>query len=126
MLQYFLIHSIRGSLGSLMMMSANLGILLAFVAGNYLPFEWVPRLFICLPIIFLLTVLFFPETPFYFMRTNREMVRIANDCLKYSKNCVQLYRNRIFRRPSNRWSSTGTFARTTIAIWWTLTAKWRS
>lgn len=75
---------IRGSLGSLMMMSANFGILLAFLAGDYLPFAWVPRLFICLPIIFLLSVLYFPETPFYFMRTNRELKAIAS---------LEFYRN---------------------------------
>lgn len=57
-----------------MMMSANLGILLAFVAGNCLRYEVVPRVFICLPVLFLLTVLYFPETPFFYMRTNRESV----------------------------------------------------
>lgn len=81
---YTLPTSIRGSLGSLMMMSANFGILLAFVAGDYLPFAWVPRLFVCVPIVFVLTVLWFPETPFYFMRTNRELKAIAS---------LEFYRN---------------------------------
>lgn len=78
------ISSVRGRLGSLMMMSANLGILLAFVAGNYLSYQLVPRLFIWLPIIFLLSVFFFPETPFYCMRRNRELKAIAS---------LEFYRN---------------------------------
>lgn len=67
-----------------MMMSANFGILLAFVAGNYLSYQMVPRLFIWLPIIFLLSVLFFPETPFYYMRRNRELKAIKS---------LEFYRN---------------------------------
>lgn len=61
-----------------MMMSANLGILLAFVAGDLLSFALVPRLFIAVPVLYLLTVPFFPETPFYCIRSNRETVSRFN------------------------------------------------
>lgn len=70
---------IRGTLGSLMMVSANLGILLAFTIGHYFPYTIVPRIFICLPIVFLLSLFMLPETPHYFMRTNREHVSFIVD-----------------------------------------------
>lgn len=74
---------VRGRLGSLMMVNANLGILLAFVAGCYLSYIWVARVFIIIPILFFLSLLFFPETPVYFMRTNRELVSMRHFPQKY-------------------------------------------
>lgn len=81
LIQHVFFVSIRGTLGSLMMVSANLGILLAFAVGHYLPYAIVPKVFICLPIVFLLSLFMFPETPHYFMRTNREHVSAGGSSL---------------------------------------------
>lgn len=56
------------------MMMANFGILISFIAGYYLSFEMIPRIFIFVPIIFLVSLLFFPDTPFFFMKSSRPEV----------------------------------------------------
>lgn len=60
-----IIHSIRGRLGSLLMLSCTTGILFSFVAGTYLSYLQVPKLFMGLPIIFIIVFIFLPETPQY-------------------------------------------------------------
>lgn len=69
-----LFHRIRGRLGSLLMLSVTIGILFGFVAGTYLTYFLVPKIFLPLPIIFFVAFFFFPETPQYFIaRKNFEV-----------------------------------------------------
>lgn len=59
---------IRGRLGSLLMLSVTIGILFGFIAGTYLQYFLVPKLFLPLPIVFFVLFIFFPETPQYFIQ----------------------------------------------------------
>ncbi|KAG4071943.1 hypothetical protein HA402_006104 [Bradysia odoriphaga] len=62
--------SIRGSLGSLMMVICCTGILLGYTAGAFISYQIIPYVFIALPIIFLTTFIFFPETPQFLLIKN--------------------------------------------------------
>lgn len=55
-------RSIRGALGSFIMVFVSLGILLSFVAGTYLPFVYVPYVFMFLPAVPVIALLFMPDT----------------------------------------------------------------
>ncbi|KAJ6649970.1 Facilitated trehalose transporter Tret1 [Pseudolycoriella hygida] len=63
-------HSIRGALGTLMMVICCTGILLGYTAGAFISYENIPYVFIVLPILFLGTFVFFPETPQYLLIKN--------------------------------------------------------
>lgn len=67
--------SVRGSLGSLLVLSANIGILIAFVAGNYVTYNISPIIHASLPILFFMAFWFFPESPQYLMKIGKEEVK---------------------------------------------------
>lgn len=69
-----------------MMVSANIGILLAFIGGYFLSYSLVPSVFIVIPIVFCFMIVFFPETPVYFMRTNREQVKLHSIIMIFVNN----------------------------------------
>lgn len=75
---------IRGKLGSLLVLSVNIGILLGFIAGHYLPFFTVPKCAMWFPVINFATLIFFPESPIHLLRKNK-----LNDAV----NALQIYRN---------------------------------
>ncbi|XP_055598372.1 facilitated trehalose transporter Tret1-like [Uranotaenia lowii] len=54
---------IRGTLGSLTSLHMNIGILISYVLGNYLPYFLIPKIALILPISFLILVSMLPETP---------------------------------------------------------------
>lgn len=66
--------SVRGSLGSLLILNCNAGILLAFILGNYLSYDTQAIILACLPILFFITFSFFPESPMYLMKSGKEEV----------------------------------------------------
>lgn len=61
-------YRIRGRLGSLLMLSVTIGILFGFIAGTYLTYYLVPKIFLPLPIVFFVLFIFFPETPQYYIK----------------------------------------------------------
>lgn len=50
------------------MLSVTIGILFGFIAGTYLTYYLVPKIFLPLPIVFFALFILFPETPQYFIQ----------------------------------------------------------
>lgn len=63
--------SVRGSLGSLLVLSCNIGTLIAFLLGDYLNYTIQPIVHVTLPIIFFISFAFFPESPQYLMQIGK-------------------------------------------------------
>ncbi|XP_055302945.1 facilitated trehalose transporter Tret1-like [Sitodiplosis mosellana] len=76
--------SIRGTLGSTMMLSGNTGTLLAFVLGNFCDFYTTPIVIIILTIIFAISFFFFPESPIFLFKQNR---------ISETKKSISFYQN---------------------------------
>lgn len=57
------VHRVRGSLGSLIVILCNTGVLISFIFGYYLDYFLIPYLLAIAPIIFFCTFIFLPETP---------------------------------------------------------------
>lgn len=55
--------SVRGRLGSILPLARNSGILIAYIAGALVGYEYRPFVFIFIPIIYLILVYFLPNTP---------------------------------------------------------------
>lgn len=79
--------SVRGSLGSLLVLSCNIGILIAFIAGNYLTYNISPIIHASLPILFFMAFVFFPESPQYLMKIGKEEV---NQSIMFENNVTAL------------------------------------
>lgn len=62
---------VRGSLGTLLVFSCNLGILIAFVVGHYVSYAVRPIVLIVFPSVFLLVFSQFPESPVYLLKRGR-------------------------------------------------------
>lgn len=73
---FYIYHfqSIRGRLGSLLMLSANAGFLFAFLAGYYLTYHQIPYVGIVISGIFSASFIFFHETPIFLLRHKKEEV----------------------------------------------------
>lgn len=67
--------NVRGSLGSLLVLSCNIGILIAFIIGNYLTYTIQLFIHASLPILFFVSFAFFPESPQYLMKIGKEEVK---------------------------------------------------
>lgn len=67
-------NSVRGRLGSLLMLCANSGFLFGFLAGYYLTYFTIPYFGIILSIVYLVSFTFFPETPSFLLRCKKEEV----------------------------------------------------
>lgn len=75
---------IRGSLGSCLVLSCNIGLLLAFVLGNYLDYYIIPYVYLSLPLLFLVAFAFLPESPPYLLKSRKE--KEAEKALRYFRN----------------------------------------
>ncbi|EAT41204.1 AAEL007139-PA [Aedes aegypti] len=62
---------LRGMLGSVLVISLNVGILLGFVLGNSLSYFTVPIVMLVAPILFVVSTCFLPETPYCLLKQNR-------------------------------------------------------
>lgn len=62
---------IRGSLGSVVQVTCNFGILIGFLWGAYLNYYLVAYLSLLFPIIFLISFIIVPETPSYLISKNK-------------------------------------------------------
>jgi hypothetical protein len=96
-------NRIRGQLGSLFILIHNLGILLAFVAGNYLSYKLVGAMMITLPVLFFVSFLFLPETPQYLLKQRKVKVNEKNKInsfFKFQVTIVILGSRKIIEVPS--------------------------
>jgi len=63
--------SIRGMLASILIVSVNVGILVAYILGGIMSFRALPVAVIALILLYLITFVFMPESPLYLVRRNR-------------------------------------------------------
>ncbi|KAG8037751.1 hypothetical protein G9C98_005962 [Cotesia typhae] len=76
--------SIRGQLGSLMVFSVNIGILLGFILGAVLSYQLFAIVALIVPLVFLGSFVFVPDTPVYLVR--KERIDDAIKSLMWLKN----------------------------------------
>ncbi|XP_031623073.1 facilitated trehalose transporter Tret1-like [Contarinia nasturtii] len=76
---------VRGFLGSTLVFSCNIGVLLAFVFGNYFSFYMTPKFVILLTILFGFSFFFFPETPLMAI-TKRNDLSEAERSIRFYQN----------------------------------------
>lgn len=63
--------SVRGLLGSVLPVSLNIGILLAYILGGMISLRDFAIANLTLPVLYLVTFIFLPESPIYLVRQNR-------------------------------------------------------
>lgn len=61
----------RGSLGSLLTISINIGMLLGFMIGSYIPYTYQPIVALSVPIFFNVLFFRFPNTPQFLLKTGQ-------------------------------------------------------
>lgn len=69
--------SVRGRLGSILPLARNSGILIAFIAGALIKYEYRPYVFIFIPIVYLIWVYFLPNTPQFYLKNGNFQVSIS-------------------------------------------------
>lgn len=62
---------VRGTLGAMLVLTANFGGLLAFTFGDYCQYEFTPICVISITLVFLCAFYFFPETPTVLQKQNQ-------------------------------------------------------
>ncbi|KAJ6645536.1 Facilitated trehalose transporter Tret1, partial [Pseudolycoriella hygida] len=65
-------NKVRGTLGSIFILSVNIGILAVFVLGHVCSYIMTPIILSVVPVIFFIGMSFFPESPLYLMQKGRE------------------------------------------------------
>lgn len=68
-------RSIRGRLATFCQISRNVGVLMAYVLMELLPYRIRPCVFVFVPVIFGSIFIFFPNTPQYHLKRGNFMVR---------------------------------------------------
>lgn len=71
----------------MLVMALNLGILISYLVGAYLPYNIVPCVLVVFPILFLIGSLFLPETPRFLILRGR--TEEAEKSLRFYKGCMQ-------------------------------------
>lgn len=66
-----IIDSVRGVLGSTLVLSCNMGILLSFIFGHFFQFYVTPIIAIAFTVVFVVSLFFFPESPLVLMKQNK-------------------------------------------------------
>lgn len=66
--------SVRGALGTIVSVGADLGTLMGYALGTYCSYDMTPIVAIILTILFAILFLFFPETPICLLKQNRLLV----------------------------------------------------
>lgn len=59
-----------------MVFACNIGILFAFILGNFFSYITSPIVLMGIPVLFLMGILFFPETPQFLIKCGKEEVGI--------------------------------------------------
>lgn len=68
-------NRIRGTLGSMLMLSSNVGILASFVLGHYVDYIIIPLVLMSVSVAFMLAMVFQHETPPYLLRAGLQIVQ---------------------------------------------------
>lgn len=71
---FFAIFSVRGFLGSSVLFSYNLGMLLEFVLGAYFDYYTAPKIVIGITIVCVISLCYFPETPSFLLKQGKVSV----------------------------------------------------
>lgn len=85
------IHSIRGRLGSIMQLSRNTGILIAYILGAIVDYKSIPCIFIFIPLIYVVCFVFLPNTPQYYLQSNQVQVRKQQNFHSFSIRILVLW-----------------------------------
>lgn len=75
-------YRIRGTLGSILLVCTNVGILLSFIAGTFIDYSLFPYVMIAFPLIFLISFYFLPETPQYLLEHDKAKVSDAYNLIE--------------------------------------------
>ncbi|XP_055375650.1 facilitated trehalose transporter Tret1-like [Condylostylus longicornis] len=75
---------IRGQLGSYLVLSANFGLLVAYVLGCYVDYDIFPYILTIFPILFIILFAFLPETPPQLLKVKK--IKEAEISLRYFRN----------------------------------------
>lgn len=67
--------SIRGRLGSLIQVTRNSGILIAYIVGAIVDYRHIPFVFIIIPLVYAVGFSFIPNTPQYYLKKNQIQVK---------------------------------------------------
>lgn len=59
-----------------MMLCANAGFLISFLAGNYMQYHQIPYIGLGISIAYLLAILYFPETPQFLLKSKKDEVKM--------------------------------------------------
>lgn len=70
----------RGVLGSTVVVSCNIGILMAFTVGAYCDFDVTPKIMTVLTILSTASLIFFPETPSVLLKQDKTAVSTTKKC----------------------------------------------
>lgn len=73
-----IISRIRGRLGSLMVLSVNIGMIMAYVSGAYIDYHLNCIILLIVPICFFISVTVIHESPIYLMENGKPKVTIIN------------------------------------------------
>lgn len=61
-----------------MLLSRNSGILAAYIVGAFVEYEYVPSVFVIIPVVYLICFILLPNTPQYYIQKNNVEVRIPS------------------------------------------------
>jgi MFS family permease len=68
---------VRGRLGSMLVLSCNIGILFAYVAGYFVNYVESACIMLPIPMVFFIGFLFFPDTPTYLVKAKKFTVMFS-------------------------------------------------
>jgi len=77
--------TIRGMLGSMLMVFAVFGIMLSYITGSYMSYSTSPYVMIIFPIALFVSFLFLPDTPMSLISRNK--IEAAEKSLRFYKSC---------------------------------------
>lgn len=73
---YLFHYRIRGRLGSLDLLFRNIGTMTIFIAGAYIDYIYLPRIFVIIYFVYLITFSLIPNTPQFYLRKGKYKVCI--------------------------------------------------
>ncbi|XP_030387444.1 facilitated trehalose transporter Tret1-like [Scaptodrosophila lebanonensis] len=72
--------NIRGTLGSMVMLSVTMGILAGYVISTYVAYHTAPLCIMVLPVLFFVCNFFFPDTPHHLIRKGKSAAALHSFC----------------------------------------------
>lgn len=84
-------HRIRGRLGSISMLSRNVGMLICFIIGSTLDYHYTPCVFVLIPIVSSIIFVTLPNTPQYYLQRNQLKVMKKKTYMDYGRHTICIY-----------------------------------